>query len=198
LSAILYLFQDAQQLWHDKICHLSHDSVLAEGSRSRVADRSSSADLECRTTDVKNVDVDTESLASLESMEVDVDINEGIKDEDLKVEALGEPHDVSPINDHLLCIDVIHGRIVVPTLKGGLPYASFCTEFCLRAERYLCPIEDKYATQSCRLIDWSVLTKGTLHYRLVEAMASRSLALTGCQPEGLMWFVVQTLDISFF
>jgi hypothetical protein len=35
------------------------------------------------------VDVDTESLASLESMEVDVDLNEGIKDEDLKVEALG-------------------------------------------------------------------------------------------------------------
>jgi hypothetical protein len=69
--------------------NLSHDSVLAEGSRSRVADQSSSADLECRTTEVKNVDVDTESLASLESMEVDVDLNEGIKDEDLKVEALG-------------------------------------------------------------------------------------------------------------
>jgi hypothetical protein len=38
---------------------------------------------------LQNVDVDTESLASLESMGVDVDLNEGIKDEDLKVEALG-------------------------------------------------------------------------------------------------------------
>jgi hypothetical protein len=68
---------------------LSHDSVLAKVLRFRVSDRSSSADLECRTTEVKNVDVDTESLASLESMGVDVDLNEGIKDEDLKVEALG-------------------------------------------------------------------------------------------------------------
>jgi hypothetical protein len=83
---------------------LSHDSVLAEagGSRSRVADQSSSADLEGLTTEVKNVDMDTAASASCELMEVDVDLNKGIKDEDLKVEALGEPHDVSPINDHPL------------------------------------------------------------------------------------------------
>jgi hypothetical protein len=63
----------------------------AGGSRSRVADRSFSADLEGLTTEVKNVDMDTVASASRGSMEVDVDLNEGIKDEDLKVEALGEP-----------------------------------------------------------------------------------------------------------
>jgi hypothetical protein len=35
-------------------------------------------------------------------MEVDVDLNEGIKDEDLKVEALGEPM-MSPLSMIILC-----------------------------------------------------------------------------------------------
>jgi hypothetical protein len=106
--------------------------LLVDRSSERF-DSAHSADLEGLTTEV-TVDMVAAASASCGLMEVDVDLNKGIQDEDLRVDVLGEPHDVSPINDHPLCVNVSHGRIVVPTLKGGDPYASFCTKFCLRAE----------------------------------------------------------------
>jgi hypothetical protein len=123
-----------------------------------------------------DIDQDTAGSSSLESM--DQGLNEAIKDEDdLKVEEVGPPHEVQE-GGHPYCVDADHGRIVVPTLKGGPPYQSFCAEFCLIAgvnipfESYITPAKEPYAVRECELVDNSVsLTAGTL-YPLLSNLAA--------------------------
>jgi hypothetical protein len=128
------------------------------------------------------VDLDTAGSSSLNSMEQGFpdNLNEGIKDEDLKVEEIGEPHEVRE-GGHGLCVDADQGRIVVPTRKGGPPYQSFCTEFCLISggnipyESYITLAKDPYATRECELVDNSVcLTADTLYPLLSNLAALQS------------------------
>lgn len=159
---------------HDKV----YGVPVAGGSRDSQSFTGpdvnpSSSDLEGLSMDI---DQDTVGSSSLESM--DQGLNEAIKDEDdLKVEEVGPPHEVRE-GGHPYCVDADHGRIVVPTLKGGPPYQSFCAEFCLIAgvnipfESYITPAKEPYAVRECELVDNSVsLTAGTL-YPLLSNLAA--------------------------
>jgi hypothetical protein len=140
--------------------------------------RSASSDLEGLDMEV---DRDTAGSSSLDSMEQGTmpgdKLNEAIKEEELKTEVLGEPHEARE-GGHGLCVDADQGRIVVPTLRGGPPYASYCTEFCLISagklpyENYIYPAKGVYGTRDCDMVDKSVsLTAGTL-YPLLSNLAA--------------------------
>jgi hypothetical protein len=93
------------------------------------------------------IDMDAAGSVSLDSMEQEGqdEHNEAIKIDDIKeedlqvdlqVEFVGEPHEDRP-DGHGLCVDSDQGRMVVPTLRGAVPYETNCTEFCLLSGRRL-------------------------------------------------------------
>jgi hypothetical protein len=139
---------------------------------------------------VQDTDVDMEAAGSvsLDSMEQEESTDEhneaikvdDIKEEDLQVEFVGEPHEDRP-DGHGLCVDSDQGRMVVPTLRGAVPYETNCTEFCLLSgsgapfESYVYPKKSVYDTRRCELVDQSVsLTKGTLYPLLSNLAALQS------------------------
>jgi hypothetical protein len=135
-----------------------HDQVYGrpEPGGSSFQSRSASSDLEGLNMDV---DQDTAESSSLDSMEQGTlpedDFNEAIKDEELKVEDLGEPHEAREDEDlkveqlgephefreggHGLFVDADQGRIVVPTWRGCTLYALFCPR------QYSKPVYDQRA-----------------------------------------------------
>jgi hypothetical protein len=162
---------------HDQKYGVPEPGCSSQLFQSRLA----SSDLEGLDMEV---DRDTAGSSSLDSMDQGTmpgdELNEAIKDEEIKAEDLGEPHEARE-GGHGLCVDADQGRIVVPTLRGGPPYASYCTEFCLiwagklPYENYIYPAKGVYGTRECDTVDKPVsLTAGTLYPLLSNLAALRS------------------------
>jgi hypothetical protein len=159
----------------------AHGVPQPGGSSQSFQSYSASSDLEGLTM---KVDQNPAGSDSLESMELGTqpgdELNEAIKEEDLKAEDLGEPHEVRE-GGHGLCVDADQGRIIVPTLKGAIPYASDCSEFCLISggkipyENYIYPAKEPYGTRTRDMVDKSVsLTAGSLYPLLSNLSALKS------------------------
>jgi hypothetical protein len=146
-----------------------------------VAGGSGQVDMEIDMEIAGSVSLDSMDQEEPEGQEHNEAIKiDDIKEEDLQVEFVGEPHEERP-DGHGLCVDADQGRMIVPTLKGAVPYETNCTEFCLLSgsgapfESYVYPKKSVYDIRRCELVDQSVsLTKGTLYPLLSNLSALQS------------------------